>query len=171
MTGGILVIGYGNALRTDDGIGWHVAERLAGHLDDDPRLAGTTVLRRHQLTPELALDVSQAAAVVLIDARDGAAAGSITVERVAPAPSGDSTWSHHLSPASLVALAMELYGKAPHVTLVGVGVAELEMGDRLSPALEAALPRVVDRVAPLVAAAAGRPLPVATREASSATRP
>ena len=31
-----LVIGYGNPLRSDDGVGWHVAERLA----DDPRLAG-----------------------------------------------------------------------------------------------------------------------------------
>ena len=35
MTGGVLVVGYGNALRTDDGLGWHAAERLA----DDPRLA------------------------------------------------------------------------------------------------------------------------------------
>ena len=36
MTPAILVIGYGNVLRSDDGIGWHVAERLA----EDPRFDG-----------------------------------------------------------------------------------------------------------------------------------
>ena len=48
MTDGVLVVGYGNALRTDDGVGWHAAERLA----DDPRLADATVIAVHQLTPD-----------------------------------------------------------------------------------------------------------------------
>ena len=29
MTSRVLVVGYGNALRTDDGLGWHVADLLA----------------------------------------------------------------------------------------------------------------------------------------------
>ncbi len=55
MTRKALIIGYGNVLRSDDGIGWHVAERLAA----DARFDDVTILQRHQLTPELALDVSR----------------------------------------------------------------------------------------------------------------
>ena len=153
MTQGVLVVGYGNALRTDDGLGWHAAERLA----DDPRLAGVTVLRRHQLTPELALDISAATLVVLVDASHGPPAGTVTVERLEPAGDPGTTWSHHLSPASLVTLAHELYGRAPDVFLVSCGVVSLEMGDRLSPVAEAALPRIVDAVAQLVASRAAQP--------------
>ena len=153
MTDGVLIVGYGNALRTDDGVGWHAAERLA----DDPRLDGSEVLRRHQLTPDLALDISRAALVVLVDASHGPPAGTFTVARVDRADSTATTWSHHLGPPSLVALAHELYGRAPDVYLVSVGVASFEMGDRLSPVVEAALPRVIDAVVQLVASRAADP--------------
>ena len=147
MTDGVLVVGYGNALRTDDGLGWHAAERLA----DDPRLEGAVVLQRHQLTPELALDVSTAALVVLMDASHGPAAGTFTVAQVEPATDSGTTWSHHLSPPSLVTLARELYGRAPDVFLISCGVDSLEIGDQLSPVVEGALPRMMDAVVELVA--------------------
>jgi hydrogenase maturation protease len=148
VTGGVLVVGYGSALRSDDGLGWHAAARLA----EDPRLAGVTVLQRHQLTPELALDVSRADLVVLVDAAHGPAAGTYSIERVTGVTAGSTTWSHHLDPNGLVALTGELYGRAPAVVLVMVGVASVEMGDRLSPVVEAALPRVVDAVVELIEA-------------------
>jgi hydrogenase maturation protease len=153
MTDGVLVVGYGNALRTDDGLGWHAADRLA----DDPRLAGVTVLQRHQLMPELALDVSAAALVVLVDASHVPPPGTFTVTQVERASDAATTWSHQLSPPTLLALAHELYGRAPDVFLVSAGVESLELGDRLSPVVEAALPRVVDAVAKLVAAHAAKP--------------
>lgn len=146
MTNGVLVVGYGNALRMDDGLGWHAAELLA----EDPRLDGAAVLARHQLTPELALDFSRATLVVLVDASHGPPPGTFTIERVERAGRTGTTWSHHLDPASLVALGHELYGRTPDVYLVSVGAASLEMGDQLSPLLEAVLPRVVDAVAELV---------------------
>ena len=147
MTGDALVIGYGNVLRADDGVGWHVAERLA----DDPRLLRATLLHVHQLTPELALDVSQASVVVLVDAQHGPDPGTFRVDRVAPVEDVATTWSHHLDPSSLVGLARELYGSAPEVYTVGVGVASLDAGDELSPAVEAAVPAIADAVACLVA--------------------
>jgi hydrogenase maturation protease len=151
MTDGVLVIGYGNPLRTDDGLGWHAAERLAR----DPRLAGATVVRCHQLTPEQALDVSQAALVVLVDASHERPAGTFGIDRVERAGGGPPTWTHRFDPPSLVALADELYGHAPEVFTVSVGVESLELGDRLSPLLEAALPLVVDAVADLVTSRTG----------------
>src|SRR5919198_4121190 len=79
----VLVVGYGSSLRGDDGLGWHAAALLAA----DPRLAGAEVLARHQLTPELAEDVSRAALVVLVDARadGGGAPGEVAVRRGGPA--------------------------------------------------------------------------------------
>ncbi len=145
---GVLVVGYGNSLRGDDGLGWHAAALLAG----DPRLAGARVLARHQLTPELAEDVSRAALVVLVDARvDGGAPGAVTVRRVVPGAVPRLTWSHQLDPGTLLELASALYGSTPPVFLVSAAVAGCELGERLSPAAERALPEVVDAVAGIVA--------------------
>jgi hydrogenase maturation protease len=145
--GGVLVVGYGNVLRADDGVGWAVAGRVAG----DKRLRGADVRAVHQLTPDLALDVSRASLVVLVDATTEGEAGSVAVRRLHDAVEAGSTWSHHLEPASVVALARELWGVAPPVFVVSVGAASLDTGDRLSPAVEAALPRAVDAVAAIVA--------------------
>lgn len=144
-----LVVGYGNPLRGDDGIGWVIA----GSLASDPRFADTEVLLRHQLTPELALDISRADLVVLVDARSGVPAGSVAIERVGPESAGGTTWSHHLGPASLVGLAGELYGRAAEVHVVSVGAGTLEVGEGLSPAVEAAVPGAIDTIAGLISRA------------------
>lgn len=146
--GGVtLIIGYGNTLRSDDGLGWHAAARLA----EDPRLRRAQVLWQHQLTPELAVDVSEASLVVLVDISVGDEAGAISVRRLDPTPGAESAWSHHIEPAALVALARELWSASPPVYVVSVGAASLDVGDRLSPAVERALPAVVDAVVAIVA--------------------
>ncbi len=146
MTGHVVVVGYGNALRCDDGLGWHAAEGLA----DDPRMDGVEVLQRHQLAPELALDISAASLVVLIDASSRLRPGEISVERVEPAVNERPGGSHHLTPATLVALSRELYGRAADVFIVSCGVHSLEIGEHLSSVVDAALPKLVDTVADLV---------------------
>jgi Ni,Fe-hydrogenase maturation factor len=164
----VLVIGYGNALRTDDGVGWHAARLLAG----DPRFADVGVVALHQLTPELAFDLSLASLVVLLDATTETPAGTVTVRSIAEAgataggdagtgagprgrgeaagpPPGAS--SHHVDPEILVVLARQLYGRAPQVVVVSVGVSEMGLGEGLTPAVEATLPAVANVVARLVA--------------------
>ena len=144
---GVLIVGYGNALRGDDGVGWHAAGLLA----DDPRLTGAEVLARHQLTPELAADVSGASLVVLVDASaDDNPPGSVWVRRIRPRHDAVGAWSHHLDPAVLAGLADALYGAVPPVVLVSVAAASFADGDRLSPALQRALPGVVETVARVV---------------------
>lgn len=147
MTEEALVIGYGNVLRADDGLGRHAAERLA----DDPRLDGATVIGCHQLTPELALDISRAGLVVFVDAGHGPPAGTFTIEWMQATASSGASWSHILSPSSLVDLARDLYGKAPDVVVIKVGVESLMFGDRLSPVVEASLSGLIDAVAELIA--------------------
>jgi hydrogenase maturation protease len=160
---GVLVVGYGNPLRSDDGVGPAVAERLAA----DPRLRGADVRAEHQLTPELALDASAASFLVLIDAAEDVAAGEVAVRRLGPGGvAGDGPveeagppLTHHLDPGALLGLARQLFGAAPEdVVIVGIGPVSLDVGETLSPEVEAAAARAVELVAGLVAerAAIGR---------------
>jgi hydrogenase maturation protease len=149
MTGrarGVLVVGYGNTLRGDDGVGRVVAERLAA----DPRLRGADVRAVHQLTPELASDVSAANLLVLVDASTDTPEGSVLVQALPPVATAGSS-SHHVGPSTLVALARELWGAAPPVYLVEVGVETMDVGDRLSPRVDDAVPVAMDAVVALVA--------------------
>jgi hydrogenase maturation protease len=144
---GVLVVGYGNPLRGDDGVGCSAAGLLAA----DPRLEGATILARHQLTPELATDIAGASLVVLVDASvDGGAPGSVAVRFIQPRRDSALSWSHHLDPAALAGLAGALYDRVPPMVLISVTGAAFADGDRLSPALQRALPEVVDRVARVV---------------------
>jgi len=75
----LLILGYGNPLRGDDGVGWHAVHRLrerSAELDAD-------VMSCHQLTPELAEAVSRAERVIFIDARVGPTPGTVEVSEVA----------------------------------------------------------------------------------------
>lgn len=150
--GRILIIGIGNALRSDDGVGPRVATLLV----DDPRLRGVEVLARHQLTPELAVDMAAASLLVLLDAGVDGAPGEISVRRVEAAneaaddPPGLGATSHHVGVDELLGLAEELGGHRPRAVVVSIGVASMEVGEGLSPAVAAALPAVVEVVAKLI---------------------
>lgn len=153
---GVLVIGYGNTLRRDDGVGAVAAQRLA----DDPRLrsADVEVRTAYQLLPEMALDLGRVALVVFVDADLGGLPGSVQVRPIEPgAPASDAdargepgASSHHVGGGELVALAAQLTGHRPEAVHVGIGIADTELGEELSPAVEAAVPRVVEVVARLV---------------------
>ena len=143
---GVLVVGYGNQLRGDDGFGCHAAGVLAA----DPRLKGATVLARHQLTPELAADIAGASLVVMIDASVDGAPGSVAVRSIQPRRDSLLSWSHHLDPAALAGLAQALYDHVPPIVLISVAGAAFADGDRLSPALQRVLPEVVERVTRVV---------------------
>jgi hydrogenase maturation protease len=146
--GAVLIVGYGNSLRTDDGVGPAVAARLVG----DPRLAGADIRCEHQLTPELALDASQASLLVLVDAAEGEAPGQVSMRRLAPSVDSGTAWTHHLDPSGLVGLARELWGTAPPVIIVSIGPASLELGETLSDVVAPAVTRAADLVATIVEA-------------------
>jgi hydrogenase maturation protease len=140
-----LVIGYGNSLRADDGVGWCMADRLSA----DPRLGDAQVLRCQQLTPELSFDVSQASLVVFVDASSTLAAGEVALRKLTAVP-GTAAWTHHLTPEALLDMSHGLYAAVPEATLVSIGAASFELGEGLSPAVERALPVVGDIVIALI---------------------
>lgn len=138
-----LIIGYGNPLRGDDGLGRVVADHLA-------RLAlpGVEVLSLHQLTIDLAAVVSAYERVILVDALSDAPPGEVRLIEVQPENSAPGM-SHYVTPGELLLATEALYGARPRMTLVGVG-AETFDGDLLSPAVEQALPAVYAQIEQLV---------------------
>jgi hydrogenase maturation protease len=142
VTGNALIVGYGNPLRGDDGVGQAVARAFA----DNSAIAGVDALACHQLTPELAERFAASARVVLIDVAAGLGAGRVSVTLLQPAPAPASTLGHHVEPAQLLHLAQALYGRSPEAHLVTVGAGSLELGEGLSPPVAAALPEVIATV-------------------------
>jgi hydrogenase maturation protease len=142
MTANALIVGYGNPLRGDDGVGQAVAQAFAG----EDAIDGVDAFACHQLTPELAERFASAARVVLIDAAAGAEAGRVSVTPLQPAPAPASTLGHHVEPAQLLHMAQALYGRSPEAWLITVGAGSLELGEGLSAPVMAALPEVIATV-------------------------
>jgi len=142
MTGNALIVGYGNPLRGDDGVGQAVARAFA----EEAAIDGVDAIACHQLTPELAERFAAAALVVLIDAAAGPEAGAVSVIPLLPAPAPSSTLGHHVEPSQLLHMAQRLYGRSPEAYLVTVGAGSLELGEGLSAPVMAALPEVIATV-------------------------
>jgi hydrogenase maturation protease len=106
----------------------------------------------------MALDMSGCSLVVFVDADRRGLPGSIAVQPItADAQRSDAdrrarrgASSHHLGGTELVALATELADRRPEAVQVGVGVVDLELGEGLSPTVEASLPRVVEVIVDVI---------------------
>jgi len=147
----VLVIGYGNPMRGDDGVGGHVAQTLDRHFHDDP---GVRVIGSHQLTPEMAEDVAASEFVLFLDAAAGPAPGTIEIANLEPQPEGAS-FSHHLSPAMLLSAALELYGSAPRAQLLTIIGASFELGEALSPGIAQQMPALFNQAVAIIESSRG----------------
>jgi len=134
----VLIVGYGNPLRGDDGVGWRAAERLRGAIRDPD----VEIHALHQLTPEVMEALGRADRAIFIDACVGAVAGEIR-ERPVEAEGGAAAFSHNATPAALLAGARALYGHAPQATLITVTGGDFSLSEQFSPSVSAAMDGVV----------------------------
>ena len=146
MTGKALIIGYGNPLRGDDGIGQAAAQALA----NDAAVNSADVIGCHQLTPELAEYIAAVELVVFVDAAVDIPPGIVVVREINGTSAISSGLVHTADPAALLDLARKLYGRSPEAVLVTVGVSSLALSEVLSEAAAAALPEAVATVRRLV---------------------
>ena len=128
----ILVVGYGNPMRSDDGLGWQIAVELFR----TNRSPDVEVLPCHQLTPELAPAVSRADAVIFVDCEQGGTPGEICCREVR-SESIPVSFTHHLTPGALLALSSELFGACPRACLLSIQGKEYSPGETFSPAVAA----------------------------------
>jgi hydrogenase maturation protease len=136
------VVGFGNPLRRDDGVGWRVAEELARRWGDR-----IEVLLGQQPVPEWAATLSEVNFAFLIDAAAGgrknlSQPAGLAMRRVGLAgelqPSG-----HAFGVEELMALTQAVYGRAPEAWLVLLAAQDLNFGEDLSPSAARAARRAV----------------------------
>jgi hydrogenase maturation protease len=133
-----LILACGNTLRGDDGVGPWLAQWAEERFRAE---AEVKIVSRQQWTPELAEDIARADFAIFIDCSAASAPGSIELCEVKPALHGFAMDTHHLGAPELLALGRELFGAGPQsATLLTIGAASTELGEKFSEPVKAALP-------------------------------
>lgn len=142
-----LVVGYGNSLRSDDGIGIQTAEIVASW-----NLPQVRSLALHQLTPELTLELAQADLAIFVDSYHRASdIDSLKIQRLQP--SVLTKFSTHLGdPRILLSLTQALYSKCPRAWWILVPGVNFQLGDRLSPLARQGVKRALKQIESLLTA-------------------
>ena len=145
MAGGILVIGFGNPAREDDGLG-----PAAASIVEQSGISGVTVDIDYQLSVEHAADIAGHNVVVFVDASvDGDE--PYVFEKVTP-KFIESFSSHSVSPEQVLGLAENLFNVETEGYILGIRGYSFEMfkekmTDRAKSNLELAACRLVAALA------------------------
>lgn len=151
-----LVVGLGNPILGDDGVGWRVVDALERRMSGDPRTAKSSAdveLDRVAIgglsLMERLLDYDRA---VLVDAILGDdPPGTVTVRTLAGTAchqAGHLDSAHDVSLPEALAVGRSLGARLPvDITVVGVAVRRADIfGEALSPEVDAAVEPAVDGI-------------------------
>jgi hydrogenase maturation protease len=141
----ILILGVGNLLLSDEGVGVHVARRMMD-MDLPPEVrvveGGTDGFGLMHV-------ILEADELIVVDAvKGGGPPGSIYRFETAdcsPFPDAFKTSVHQISILEVIHLS-DLVGTTPKTTILGVEPKSLEMGMTLSPEVEARIPRLIELI-------------------------
>jgi hydrogenase maturation protease len=157
----VMIVAYGNPLRSDDGIAWRAADAIEGKFPESE----VEILRLHQLAPEVADAIQNRELVLFVDAASvGSAknsrAGEIRVREVPGNEPGERLpghFTHAYSPAKVLDLGRELYGATPKAFVITVAGGNFGHGECLSAPVANALPDLIARVEQMVEDALSKP--------------
>ncbi len=142
----VLVLGYGNPGRQDDGLGPAAAAGI-----DQLGWPDLTAFDNYQLSIEDAIDVAAHDVVWFVDAAKAGPA-PYAVHEVVPARSIEFT-SHIVRPEAILAIAHQCYGGAPQAFLLAIRGYAFEFVEQLTPQaadnLQAALAMLTERIGAL----------------------
>ncbi len=157
-----LVIGYGNTLCGDDGLGPMVAQHLETLLSPQQK-QDISVITLLQLDLILANRLKDYSEIIFIDAQMGLYQEDVMVEEVGPwlglrtKPPASGFSGHFLSPRDLLQVTEELYKTRPRAWIVAVRGYRMEIGEGLSSEAQAniekgtrAVRELLDQTLPLV---------------------
>lgn len=150
----VVVIGYGNDLRGDDGLGPRVAAEIG--CGAWPNVRAVAV---HQLTPELVDILAQVQLAFFVDACARQDANPIEVHRIEPG--NLALMTHAGDPRALLNLTQTLYGQAPNAWWVTIAGNNFDLGEKLSQVGEQHAKMAVDQIEHLLRgfSAKNRPSP------------
>ncbi len=137
-----LFIGYGNPDREDDGVAWHLLNRVLTdcHCSEDdlfssdviPVQAGLDIWFNFQLLPEMADTIAEYERALFIDAHTGEIEEDISYHDLQPAFQ-NSPFTHHFTAASCLAVAQSLAGRYPASKMLSVRGYRFAFSRELSP--------------------------------------
>ena len=140
-----VILGVGNVLLSDEGIGVHVANELST-MKLPP---GVSVVEGGTDGFRLLNIITEADRLIVVDAvKGGAEPGSIyrfNVDEVRNVPSGFRTSVHQVGILEVIDLS-GLIGKTPKTTVIGVEPKSLQMSLELSPEIKEKTPRIIELV-------------------------
>jgi hydrogenase maturation protease len=153
----ILILGVGNLLLSDEGVGVHVAQKMM-----------TMAMPPEVQVVEGGTDgfglvsvITEADRMILIDAvKGGGAPGSIyrfEIGDCPPFPDIFKTSVHQISILEVINLS-SLIGSTPRTTIIGIEPASIEMGMKLSPTVATKIPKVIQMIKEEVKASLGTKL-------------
>jgi hydrogenase maturation protease len=138
-----LVLGIGNNLLTDEGLGVHAVRYLETHHPDEP---GLTYLDGGTLSFTLAEPIAEHDNLIVVDAaRFGQPAGTVCClegDEMDRYLTGNRASVHEVGLMDLFDIARLSETFPERRALVGVEPAELDWGEHLSPAVAPSLPHV-----------------------------
>ncbi len=141
----IIILGVGNLLMADEGVGVHVAEELMKM--DLPE--GVRVVEGGTDGFKLLNVILGASKLIIIDAvKAGEAPGTIyrfTLEEAPSFPDIYKTSVHQIGILEVVNLS-SLVGDTPETIIIGIEPKAIKMGMDLSPEIESKLPRIIEIV-------------------------
>jgi hydrogenase maturation protease len=157
----VLIVAYGNPLRSDDGIAWRAADVIEGKFPESE----VEILRLHQLAPEVANAVQNRELVLFVDAAcidsaNDSGAGEINVRQASGNETGErlpGEFTHAYSPAKVLELGRELYGATPKACVITVAGENFEHGEWLSIPVAKALPDLTARIEQMIGDALSKP--------------
>ncbi|MDJ0599331.1 MAG: hydrogenase maturation protease [Crocosphaera sp.] len=125
----ILIIGYGNTLRGDDGVGYKIAEII-----EQWNIDNITSCAVHQLTPDLAEKISQVDTVIFIDAVPITDINSAKLEiKTISVNQKTNNLAHHNTPKQLLSLTQAIYQKVPQAYWILVPATNFNFSEEFSP--------------------------------------
>jgi hydrogenase maturation protease len=141
--GAILVLGLGNSLLSDDGVGVHVVAALQSELGARPDV---TLCDGGTLGLALLPDLERARSLILVDAGElKSAAGDIRCfegEAMDQRLVGKKRTAHEVAAADLLDAAALTTGRPANRVLIAIQPASTEWGLEPTPAVGAAIPKV-----------------------------
>lgn len=152
----ILIIGYGNTLRGDDAAGQIVALEIAKQNYNNVKC-----LAVHQLTPELAEDISKVSKVIFVDAliSNGSESEKVVIKPVKKPLLAKISTGHVGYPRSLLSLTKALYNNIPSAWSVLIPAINFEFGEELSSLTERGITEAIATIEEIITEAK---VPIAT---------
>jgi hydrogenase maturation protease len=122
----ILLIGYGNPTRMDDGVGWYIAKMIRDGISDK-----VDVMEADQLSVEMIEDIKDRQVVIFVDAHVSEEDDWIRISEVQPDTKLGLT-AHIVSPSNLLSICQSIYNKYPKAYLYSVKGVNFDFSEELS---------------------------------------